>query len=42
MDRAYATGETQYATAAHRSGYERVPGQPPEERFLDLVYQPIP
>jgi PAS domain S-box-containing protein len=40
MDRAYATGETQYATAAPLR-VERVPGQPPEERFLDLVYQPI-
>jgi PAS domain S-box-containing protein len=40
MDRAYATGETQYASAAPLK-VERVPGQPPEERFLDLVYQPI-
>ena len=40
LDRAYITGETQYATAAPLR-VARTPGQPPEQRFLDFVYQPI-
>jgi PAS domain S-box-containing protein len=40
MDRAYATGETQYANTAPIK-LQRVAGQPLEERFIDFVYQPI-
>jgi PAS domain S-box-containing protein len=40
LDQAYATGATHYVTAAPLT-IERVPGEPPEPRFLDLVYQPI-
>jgi PAS domain S-box-containing protein len=40
LDKAYATGETHYATAAPIK-VQRAPGQPLEERFLDFVYQPI-
>jgi PAS domain S-box-containing protein len=40
LDRAYATGEAHYATAASLK-VQRVAGQPPEERFIDFVYQPI-
>jgi PAS domain S-box-containing protein len=40
LDRAYATGETHYATAASLK-VQRVPGEPLEERFVDFVYQPI-
>jgi PAS domain S-box-containing protein len=40
LDRAYATGETQYATAASLK-IRRGPDQTLEERFVDFVYQPI-
>jgi PAS domain S-box-containing protein len=40
LDRAYATGEAQYATAASLK-VQRVPDQPLEERFVDFVYQPF-
>jgi PAS domain S-box-containing protein len=40
LDKAYATGETQYATTASLK-VQRVAGQPLEERFIDFVYQPI-
>jgi PAS domain S-box-containing protein len=40
LDRAYATGATQYATAAPLK-VQRVPGQPLAECFVDFVYQPI-
>jgi PAS domain S-box-containing protein len=40
LDRAYATGETQYARTAPLQ-VQRVAGQALEERFLDFVYQPI-
>jgi PAS domain S-box-containing protein len=40
LDRAYATGQTHYATAAPVK-IQRVAGQPLEERFIDFVYQPI-
>jgi PAS domain S-box-containing protein len=40
MDKAYATGETQYATTASLKVH-RAAGQKLEERFLDVVYQPI-
>jgi PAS domain S-box-containing protein len=40
LDKAYATGETHYATAASLK-VQRAPGQPLEERFVDFVYQPI-
>jgi PAS domain S-box-containing protein len=40
LDEAYATGKTQYATAAPLK-VRRVAGQPLEERFIDFVYQPI-
>jgi len=40
LDRAYATGETQYATTAPLL-VQRTAGQALEERFIDFVYQPI-
>jgi PAS domain S-box-containing protein len=40
LDKAYATGETHYATAASIK-VQRVAGQQLEERFADFVYQPI-
>jgi PAS domain S-box-containing protein len=40
LDRAYATGETQYAMAAPLK-VRRGADQPLEERFVDFVYQPI-
>jgi PAS domain S-box-containing protein len=40
LDKAYATGETQYASAAPLR-LQRVAGQALEERFIDFVYQPI-
>jgi PAS domain S-box-containing protein len=40
MDRAYTTGETQYAMTAPLR-VQRVAGQPLEERFLDFMYHPI-
>ena len=40
LDKAYATGEPHFATAAPLK-VQRVPGQPLEERFVDFVYQPI-
>jgi PAS domain S-box-containing protein len=40
LDRAYATGETQYATAASVK-LRRAPDEALEERFIDFVYQPI-
>ncbi len=40
LDRAYATGETQYARTAPLQ-VQRMAGQALEERFLDFVYQPI-
>jgi PAS domain S-box-containing protein len=40
LDNAYATGETQYATAAPLR-IQRVAGQPLEQSFIDFVYQPI-
>jgi PAS domain S-box-containing protein len=40
LDKAYATGETQYATTASLK-VQRVAGQPLEQRFIDFVYQPI-
>jgi PAS domain S-box-containing protein len=40
LDKAYSTGETQYATTAPLK-IQRIMGQPLEERFVDFVYQPI-
>ena len=40
LDRAYATGEPHYATAASLK-VRRAPDGPLEERFVDFVYQPI-
>jgi PAS domain S-box-containing protein len=40
LDSAYATGEAHYATAASLT-VQRHAGMPPEERFVDVVDQPI-
>jgi PAS domain S-box-containing protein len=40
LDKAYATGETQYATAASLR-VQRVAGHKLEQRYVDFVYQPI-
>jgi PAS domain S-box-containing protein len=40
LDKAYATGETLYATTAPLK-VQRVAGQPLQECFVDFVYQPI-
>jgi PAS domain S-box-containing protein len=40
LDKAYATGETIYATTAPLK-VQRVAGQPLQECFIDFVYQPI-
>ncbi len=40
LDRVYATGESYFAQSA-RISLSRTPGEPPEERYLDYVYQPM-
>ena len=40
LDRVYESGENHVAHAAHIS-LSRTPGEPPEDRYLDYVYQPM-
>jgi PAS domain S-box-containing protein len=40
LDRVYETGESHVAHAA-RISLGRTPGEPPEDRYLDYVYQPM-
>jgi PAS domain S-box-containing protein len=40
LDRVYQTGEIHVAHAA-RISLSRTPGEPPEDRYLDYVYQPM-
>jgi len=40
LDRIYATGE-RFNTRGHVLHLQRAPGEPLEERFVDLLYQPV-